>query len=99
MKIICAWCKCDLGEKYPEQPGVSHTICESCAKRVKEERVNQVKRQADEHCSCGHRLRTALELDTGLCATCLYRENEEDVLVPMEDGESLEWESKKGARA
>ena len=40
MKIICAWCKCDLGEKYPDQPGVSHGICEACAKRVKEERVS-----------------------------------------------------------
>lgn len=50
-------------------------------------------RNTEKHCSCGHRLRTALELDVGLCSMCLYRENEEDVLVPMEDGESFEWES------
>jgi hypothetical protein len=56
-------------------------------------------RKSYEHCSCGHRLRTALELDVGLCSMCLYRENEEDVLVPMEDGESFEWEGKKEARA
>ena len=96
MKVICAWCKRDLGEKFPEQPGVSHGICEACAKRVKEESMSS--RLTDEHCKCGHRLRTALELDTGLCSTCLYRENEEDVLVPMEDGESFEWESRR-ARA
>ena len=32
-------------------------------------------RKRDEHCSCGHRLRTAVELDTGLCLTCLARED------------------------
>jgi len=98
MTVKCAWCKCDLGEKFPEQPSISHGICEACAKRVKEERMNQVKRQADEHCPCGHRLRTVLELAAGACTACLYRENEEDVLVPTEDGESYEWESEKEAR-
>lgn len=41
MKIARGWCGKHLGEKFPEQPGVSHGICESCAKRVKEERVEE----------------------------------------------------------
>jgi hypothetical protein len=32
--VTCAWCKKPLGEKAPEQPGVSHGICEDCKARV-----------------------------------------------------------------
>ena len=38
MKMICAWCLKDLGDKHPEQPGISHGICASCAKKILEEK-------------------------------------------------------------
>lgn len=35
MKVICAWCRDDLGEKEPlEDLSLTHTICAECAKRV-----------------------------------------------------------------
>ena len=34
MKIVCAWCQTDLGEKYPEQPGTSHGICPKCRDEI-----------------------------------------------------------------
>ncbi len=31
MKIICAWCQADMGEKEPlEDTQISHSICPSC---------------------------------------------------------------------
>jgi hypothetical protein len=31
MKVICAWCKKDLGDKEPlEEKTISHSICENC---------------------------------------------------------------------
>jgi len=30
VKRICAWCLVDMGEIAPEQPGVTHGICEKC---------------------------------------------------------------------
>lgn len=31
MKVVCAWCKKDLGEKEPlEEKTVSHGMCEEC---------------------------------------------------------------------
>ena len=30
MVTICAWCGHDMGEKNPEQPGITHGICEPC---------------------------------------------------------------------
>ena len=30
-------------------------------------------RNTEEHCPCGHRLRTAIEQDTGLCWACQLR--------------------------
>lgn len=30
MKIVCAWCGKDMGEKAPEEPGTTHGICERC---------------------------------------------------------------------
>ena len=34
MKRICAWCKEPMGEIAPEQPGVTHGICESCKAKI-----------------------------------------------------------------
>lgn len=42
-------------------------------------------RESEEHCPCGHRLRTVTELDTGLCIACQQRGE-----LPV--GESFEWE-------
>lgn len=37
MKIQCAWCKKDMGEKPPyEDPATTHSICDEClAKQLK----------------------------------------------------------------
>jgi len=34
MTVVCAWCQKHLGEKFPDQPGVSHGICEECKSKV-----------------------------------------------------------------
>ncbi len=35
MKIECAWCKLDMGQKEPlSDPAVTHTICEACQRQV-----------------------------------------------------------------
>lgn len=35
MKVICAWCKKDLGEKEPlEEKIVSHGICGECSSSI-----------------------------------------------------------------
>ena len=34
MKVVCAWCKKELGEK--EGKGVSHGICKPCKERLLE---------------------------------------------------------------
>ena len=36
MKVICGWCKRDLGEKEPlDQPyPISHGICENCQRQL-----------------------------------------------------------------
>jgi hypothetical protein len=35
MKIICAWCKLDMGEKEPfERKEITHAICSRCQKKV-----------------------------------------------------------------
>ena len=30
MKIICAWCEKEIGEKGPPEEGINHTICGAC---------------------------------------------------------------------
>ena len=38
MKIVCAWCGEEMGEKDGEGiDGVSHSICESCLSKVESE--------------------------------------------------------------
>lgn len=35
MKIICAWCRKDMGEKEPlSDKRISHSICKECAKKT-----------------------------------------------------------------
>ena len=37
MKIVCAWCKKNMGEKEPlDDEGITHTICPDCLKVVEE---------------------------------------------------------------
>ena len=39
MKIVCAWCGADLGEKKPlDDPEVTHGICPECAAKMLEEK-------------------------------------------------------------
>ena len=38
MKVICAWCKKDLGEKEPlSDTKISHGICDDCKEEIKKE--------------------------------------------------------------
>lgn len=38
MKIICGWCKKDMGEKDPlEDKRISHAMCEICAATMQTE--------------------------------------------------------------
>jgi len=38
MLVICSWCGKPLGEKEPkEDKSISHSICEECKKKVKEQ--------------------------------------------------------------
>ena len=35
MKIVCAWCEKDMGEKEGEGiEGISHSVCEECADKL-----------------------------------------------------------------
>jgi len=34
MKRSCSWCKRDMGEIAPEQPVITHGICESCKAKI-----------------------------------------------------------------
>ena len=37
MEIRCGWCKKYLGEKFPEQPGITHGICQSCRDKMEKQ--------------------------------------------------------------
>ncbi len=38
MKVICAWCKKDMGEKEPlNDPKITHSVCDNCQKDIKEQ--------------------------------------------------------------
>lgn len=37
LKIICAWCKKDMGEREGTKEGVSHGICPECAEKQRAE--------------------------------------------------------------
>ena len=34
MKRVCSWCLRDMGEIAPEQPGITHGICEDCKEKL-----------------------------------------------------------------
>jgi len=35
MKIVCAWCGKDMGEKPPyDDPSITHSICEDCLRKT-----------------------------------------------------------------
>lgn len=35
MKIVCAWCKSNMGEKEPkEDDSITHSICPACRKKL-----------------------------------------------------------------
>ena len=38
MTRICSWCGKDMSEKYPEQPGVTHGICEKRKAKIMAEK-------------------------------------------------------------
>jgi hypothetical protein len=41
VKLICAWCLKDLGDIAPEQPGVTHGVCEECKRKIMAELHSQ----------------------------------------------------------
>jgi DNA-directed RNA polymerase subunit RPC12/RpoP len=39
MKVVCAWCGKDMGEKEPkEDKGTTHSICPQCLSKIKAQR-------------------------------------------------------------
>ena len=42
-KIICAWCKKDMGEKATAEGLPTHGICEECAANLKKD-IKEIKR-------------------------------------------------------
>ena len=43
MKIVCAWCGKDMGEKDSDGvEGISHGVCEQCLKELKAETTSQI---------------------------------------------------------
>ena len=43
MKVICAWCGKDMGEKNGEGvKGISHSICEECLEKLKAEEKSRI---------------------------------------------------------
>ena len=43
MKIVCAWCGKDMGEKDGEGiEGISHGICEECLTQLEEKAENKI---------------------------------------------------------
>jgi len=52
LKIICAWCRCSLGEKVCNSfdarlPAITHSICPVCQQRVFGE-MNDTPEQSDQ---------------------------------------------------
>lgn len=45
MKIVCAWCKKDMGEKEPkEDERITHAICAGCKMRMVKEMDKNLKK-------------------------------------------------------
>jgi hypothetical protein len=42
LRIICAWCKADLGELECPESGVTHGICQSCRAWIESEHCLQM---------------------------------------------------------
>ncbi len=39
MKVVCAWCGKDMGEKPPyKDKGVTHTICPECRQKLEQKK-------------------------------------------------------------
>lgn len=52
MKIVCAWCGKDMGEKDGAGvEGVSHSICEECLQKAEAEAENRI-RAAEKQDEC-----------------------------------------------
>lgn len=37
MKVVCAWCKRDMGEKMGPAELVTHSICKACKDKIEEQ--------------------------------------------------------------
>ncbi len=43
MKVICAWCNKDMGEKgVKDVEGISHGVCEECLAKLLTETENEI---------------------------------------------------------
>ena len=50
MKIVCAWCGKDMGEKDGEGiEGISHSICEECLSKLEAKVENKISRKGAEN--------------------------------------------------
>ena len=49
MKVVCATCQADLGEKYPfDNPSTSHGMCITCSARTWKDGLQATRRRARE---------------------------------------------------
>ena len=49
MLVVCAWCKTELGEKWPlEDKQISHAICLHCLKKEAPERFDAIVRRLEQ---------------------------------------------------
>jgi len=54
MKIICAWCQKDLGEKEPlEDTAITHSICDACQQKQIEEIAKSLGKRKGNPCTTG----------------------------------------------
>lgn len=50
LKIVCAWCNKDMGEKPSQQSGITHGICESC----KQKALKKLEQKKNKKCFDNH---------------------------------------------
>lgn len=41
MKIICAWCGKNMGERFEDIEGISHGVCDECLAKIKVKTDNE----------------------------------------------------------
>lgn len=54
MKIVCAWCQKDMGEKEPlEDTAITHSICDACQQKQINDIAKSLGKRKDNPCTTG----------------------------------------------